>query len=462
MRTILVTTAVCLLTITGCSAPQGPPNILLLVLDTTRADAVPLDGDPAAPTPRLEELAARGVVYTHARSTSGWTLPAHGSLFTGLYPSRHGAHHESHLLRPEAVTLAELLAATHTRAGFSENPHIGIQKGFAQGFEIFEETWRTAHRAPGSTRSPTIERALAWLETHDRERPFFLFVNLMDPHLPYAPPDAWAQRLAPEGVGRTRLDLFRQFGEREARRFMTGSLQLTRDDMDLLRRLYQAEVGVVDERVGRLLDAVELERTVVVVVGDHGESFGEHGLMEHQLSVYETLLRVPLIVSFTGAFDGGERRADPVQLVDVLPTILDLVGIAEAQRPDVEGVSLLGDGPPDDRPVIAEYMRPLRQRERFREVDPVFDFDRFDRRLRAIQVGTLKLIVSDRGDVELYDLERDAGEQRNIASDRPADTERLASRLVTWLAKGSAAEIVAEPELDAEAIEKLRALGYLD
>lgn len=455
----------CLLLLAGCeTATPQPPNVLLVVLDTTRADAVLPATDPAA-TPRLDRLAADGVVYTHARSTSAWTVPAHGSLFTGLYPSRHGAHHESHLLREEAVTLAELLATSHTRAGFSENPHIGLKKGFAQGFEVFEETWRLERRGGGGAPAPTVQRAVDWLGTRDSTRPFLLFVNLMDPHLPYNPPDRLIRPRLPAGVDPERVEQLRNFGERDARRFVTGRGPISAEDLAVLRGLYHAEVAHVDERVGQLIDVLvrqgELDRTLVVVVGDHGENLGEHGLMEHQLCLYETLLRVPFVLALPGVFDGGERRDDAVQLVDLLPTVLEVVGLDRAQWPAVEGASLLGSRPVEARPAIAEYMLPVRQRQRFLEVDPGFDFDPFDRRLRSIQIGNLKLIVSDEGDPELYDLDQDPEELHNVADERVADAARLAARLSSWLADRDSVQAVGEPELDAETLEKLRSLGYV-
>ena len=127
--------------LTGCAEPGGV-NVLLVVLDTTRADAVSAYGDPASATPTLDSLASEGVRYARARSTSGWTVPSHGSLFTGLYPSGHGARHGSLALRADAVTLAELLQRTHDTAGFSENPHIRTDRGWAQGFGVYLNTWR--------------------------------------------------------------------------------------------------------------------------------------------------------------------------------------------------------------------------------------------------------------------------------------------------------------------------------
>lgn len=473
-RTPLGLVGALLLAAVACG-PRGaapPPNVLLLVLDTARADAFSSLGGRTDATPVFDGVAREGVLFTRARSTSAWTLPSHGSLFTGLYPSRHGAHHESHRLAPEHVTLAEALAATHDAAGFSENPHIGIAKGFAQGFALFEETWRT-RRSRGEV-PPTVERVLAWLGSRDagsgsgdgNGRPFLLFVNLMDPHLPYVPPESVARPFLPASLDGPTVERLRSVSEREARRFMTGELRLTDADLTGLRALYDAEVSFADARAGRILDALrnrgELDRTVVAIVADHGENVGEHGLMEHQLCLYETLLRVPLAIRFPRLVPAGQRRDDPVQLVDLMPTLLAAVGVPLEAWPRMEGRNLLRRNVATDRPVYAEYMRPLRQRARFEAASPGFDFDRFDRRLRSIQVGNVKLIASDRGELELYDLAGDPRERVNLAAERPEIVARLQQELARWVRAGDTAPLQSEPALDPETVQALRELGYVE
>jgi hypothetical protein len=151
-------------------------------------DAVSAYGDARAQTPKLDALAEDGVRFANARATSAWTVPTHGSLFTGLYPSTHGAHHESQRLDASQLTLAGLLKPTHATAGFSENPHIIPENGFAQGFDVFDLTWRQPRRRRSRRPHPIIVHARRWLEKRDRSRPFFPFINLITPPLPYDPP----------------------------------------------------------------------------------------------------------------------------------------------------------------------------------------------------------------------------------------------------------------------------------
>jgi len=448
----------------GCSGqPTLPPNLLLIVLDTTRWDAVGAESGKPTHTPNLDALAAEGTIFTQARTTSAWTVPAHASLFTGLYPSRHGAHWENSSLAPQHTTLAELLAPTHETVGFSENPHIVAEKGYAQGFDQFEDVWRW-RRGPNKP-SVTLEVFDKWFKKRDRSRPFFAFVNLMAPHLPYNPPARHrAHFVSPSNAARARQ--LSRIGESEARQIIAGQTPLSELDFQLLRQLYRAEVSFADELVGIILDWLEadgvLDDTLVVVVGDHGENIGDHGLMEHQLCLYESLLRIPLILRLPGKFEGGARRHEPVQLVDLLPTVLDLMGVSKAEGSSIEGRSLVPVPLDRNRPSYAEYMRPTPQRSLFERSAPDFDFSPHHRRLKSIQVGTLKLIASERGERELYDLSVDPDEQNDLAGERPDDTARLASQLEDW-ARGWQPVVDPAPRaVDAERLKALRELGYVE
>ncbi|HUO84426.1 MAG TPA: sulfatase-like hydrolase/transferase, partial [Thermoanaerobaculia bacterium] len=397
------------------------------------------------------------------RATGAWTLPTHASIFTGLYTTLHDAHHETHRLAEERVTLAEMLRPTHQTAAFSENPHIIRAKGFAQGFETFEETWRP--RDPAHHLN-TLTSFRTWYGTRDPSRPFFAFVNLITPHLPYDPPAEWRDRFfGVSGFSRQEVDQFTRFREAHARLYSSGALSLPQRALEILRALYLVDVAWTDSRLGEILALLRndgsLDRTLVVILSDHGENIGEHGLMEHQLSLYETLLRVPLVMRLPGQIRAGEIRDDPVQQIDVAPTILDVAGIPKDDWPSMSGTSLLGARIPQERPVIAEYMRPLDQRGLFRKVNPSFDFDRFDRRLKSIQVGTTKLIISDRGDPELYDLAADPHETRNLIEERTEAARSLRKRLLEIVPRWGPANPAERPNLDPRAIEELRSLGYL-
>lgn len=453
----------------GCAAPveppSRPPNVLLVVLDTLRADAVHGYSAPQRQTPTLAALAREGALFTQARSTSAWTVPAHASIFTGRYPSRHGAHHEGGALPGEALTLAELLADTHDTAAFVENPHLTREKRFDQGFAVYRNTWRM-RRHPATDALPTHRLVRRWLAGRTGERPFFLFINYMTPHLPYRPPPAYEQRFAGAAVDPALLADLRSFGDREARLFIAGRLALSPPELELLRRLYAAEVAFVDARLRMIIAALrrgrQLDETLVVVTSDHGENLGDHGLMEHQFCLYETLLRVPLVMRLPGRIAAATRRDDPVQLVDLFPTVLEAAGVPRERWPPQEGASLLGAPLPAERPVVAEYMLPHEQRRIFASEIPDFDFAPLFRRLRSLQIGSEKLIVAAGGRPELYDLASDPGELTNLAAERPQAVRRLAERLQRWLEAGLGPLDPEAVELGDETLEALRSLGYVE
>ncbi len=456
----------------GCGK-SPPPNVAIFVLDTARADAFSAHGGPVGSTPVYDRLAREGMLFTQARSVSAWTVPSHGSLFTGLYPLQHGADHGHTKLVEDHTTLAERLTASHQSAGFSENPHIGQGLGFAQGFDHFEETWRNQKAA--SDIAPTVRQAQVWLEQRDRSRPFFLFINLMAPHLPYAPPELFERQTVPTVLDRETVENFRRFSEWDARGFMAGLLSLEPAELDLLRSLYQAEVSFADARVGEVLASLaaqgELDRTLVLVLADHGENIGHHGLIEHQFALYETLLRIPWVMRLPKTLEAGVRSEAPVQLVDVVPTVLEAVGRPAEEWRELAGVSLLSSLPSPRRPVLEQYARPVDQRWRFARIAPQFDFTPFDRELDALVIGPWKLIRSrtESGEeaFELFDLSKDPAESRSLTAERP----EIVAAMRAWLEQHSVGpggqQTPGSPgaggaELDAETLRALRALGYLD
>ena len=205
-----------------------------------------------------------------------------------------------------------------------------------------------------------------------------------------------------------------------------------------------------------------LDKTLVVVVGDHGENIGDHGLMEHQLCLYETLLRVLMILRLPGEIPADTRRLDPVQLVDLFPTILDLAGVAEAHRPAQEGRSLVRGPIEDERSVIAEYMLPLNQQRIYARELPDFDFDPFMRRLQSIQKGSQKLILARGEPQELYDLEKDPKENDNRIDRDPETVRRLLAELAGWQENRPEPLEITPGRLDKETLESLRKLGYVE
>ena len=406
------------LLLAACGAEPPRPNALLVTLDTTRADAVGAFGGPAGVTPRLDRLAAEGTAYTSARTVTPITLPAHVSMFTGLYPPRHGIRdNELWSLSAEADTLAERAAAAgYETAGFVAAPVLDRAFGIAQGFEVWHQPDRALldqHAAEGHTASLPAETMVAlvleWLEQRDPDRPFLAWVHFYDPHLPLAPPAPFV----------------RQAGGNP----------------------YLAEVARVDHAVGRLLDALErrgqLERTAVVVVGDHGEGNGDHGEATHGTLVFDTTLRVPLVVRAQAAARGPARREDlPVSVVDVGPTLAALLGLDFA--PGADGRELLSPLPPERGVYFESYHGYLH----------------FGWSPLAGWVDARGKYVHS-SNPQLFEPHADPGERRDrIAS---ASASRLA-RYRDPLANITAGGVLetAAAAADRELVERIRALGYVE
>jgi arylsulfatase A-like enzyme/tetratricopeptide (TPR) repeat protein len=393
-------------------------DVLLITLDTTRADRLQPYGAEDVETPALSRLAAEGIVFEHAVATSPVTAPAHASLLTGLYPPRHGVRNNStHYLPEEIPTLAEWLSeAGYRTAAFVSTVILEARYGLDQGFEIYDDQIRSAV-ASGERRmtverraGATTDRALAWLETIADDEPFFLWVHFYDPHIPYSPPSPWAEKY--------------------------------RDSS------YDGEIAYMDSQIARLLQhpRAMADDVIVVAVADHGESLGEHGEKTHGLLVYDSTIRVPWIMRLPGA-PGGLRIASPISQVDLVPTILELMGTGtNSEVQALDGQSLLpllrgGDQAP--------------QRLLFAETEVPF-FAYGWSRLRTVREGSIKFI--DAPVPELYDLERDPAELSNLAAQRSDDAKRLMSEIGSWVTRGNTTDSTVS--VDAETTKMLQALGY--
>ncbi len=337
MRRLKLTTLLsCLLALPACgnggSAVEERPNVLLICIDALRADRLGAYGARNGPTPALDSLAGRAVVFKRAYSVASWTKPAVPSLLTGLYPAQHGvmesASRGSDLLPERVETLAEQLGQDGYRtAAFVENEHLRKRYGrLDQGFEYYAEE---AGNAPS-----LAHRFLNWLTRTDGSEPFFAYLHFLDPHWPYTPDDASSQ-LGLDPELRFKQDLWALRAEhwwllRE--RVAAGKLSLPDQDVEALRELYDGEVFATDSVIGRLLEWLDADGvfkdTLVIVTSDHGEGFLEHGRLDHGYGLYEELLRVPLIMRFPGDRFAGSEVGGLVQIVDVVPTVLDYLGLS--------------------------------------------------------------------------------------------------------------------------------------
>ncbi len=422
----------------GCQRPQHARHLLLVTIDTLRADYCSAYGHPRPTTPTLERLAREGQVFEQAYAPLPLTGPAHATLMTGLYPRRHGVIGNGHALGPEPATLAERLRAAGFAtcavvSAFPLDPRFGLARGFerydadfpAASASLLRSPWegRLLERPLDRRADATTERALAELERARRRR-LFLWVHYFDPHTPYdAPADHRA--LFPPGPGPE--------GARQA--------------------AYEAEVHFADAQLGRLLEGLERlglrDQTAVVVAGDHGEGLGDHGQLEHGERVYEEQTRVPLIVAWPAALPRGLRREGEVGLVDLAPTLLGLAGVATEP----------GGGDGLDLGPVLRGQAALPERMLFLEAG-YFDRARGQAGVVGRRTKYVRSHAPGGAREELYDLRRDPRELDDLAPRRPELVTELAERLVSWTRRHRLRPgPVAPGGPDQEA---LRALGYLD
>ena len=388
---------------------DGPQarNLLIVTIDTLRADRVGAYGHSTARTPALDGVARAGVRFDQAFAPSPITLTSHASLLTGRYPPGHGARHNGMAMTAPVPTLATALdSAGFATAAFVSAFPLDRRFGLPRGFDEYDDQLgRGADGRPLNERAgaETVRRARAWLDAHRSGR-FFLWVHLFEPHAPYGDPAQAASRPA---VAR-----------------------------------YDEEISTADRATGQLLDALgdAQASTLVVITADHGEAFGEHGEIGHSIFVYDTTLRVPFLMKGPGI--PIDRPIDaPVSLVDLAPTALARLGVTgfDADGVDLRGL-IDGSAAPADRTIYAESFAPL------------LDFGWSP--LRSVRDARWKYIAAPKA--ELYDTESDPVEARNLESSDPQRASQLRARVERYGPADAPAGAVA-----AEAANRLRSLGYL-
>ncbi len=319
---------------------EKSPNVVLIVIDTCRADRLSCYGYSKKTTPNIDALAREGILYERAYATDFWTLPSHASLFTGLYPTQAGATSETNHLPPSNTTLAEILKkAGYDTAAFVCNAWISMERGFDQGFDEYLEMWRSVNKAQvprrhGWAEWATIQKTTEWLDRRKKgQKPFFMFINLNCVHMPYRPPEPHLSRFVKPESGYSNDEVSRMANIAGMWQYLAGELKLSKRDLRILGELYDGEVEFADYCIGEITQRLEklgiIDNTVLIVTSDHGENLGEHGLIDHLLSMHETTLRIPLVIRYPKRFKAGVRNTDLVSLIDIAPTILDVCNIKE-------------------------------------------------------------------------------------------------------------------------------------
>jgi len=439
------------------------PNVVLISIDTLRPDHLGCYGYHRDTSPALDKLAAEGVRFSSAYSHSSWTLPSHMTMMTSLHPSQHRVGPEKRALADSVFTLAQVLSVEgYETAGFVSWVYLARVWGFARGFAKYVEIWGAPEREDdpsggAGTAEAVTDAAVKWLAGKPRE-PFFLFLHYFDPHMNYAAPAPYDSMFDPEYTGPARgewswLGPYIRWMNEEPR-------LLPPRDTEHVVALYDGEIRYVDAQMERLIAQLEetfgLDECLVVFTSDHGEEFNDHGSMEgHGWTLYDEVLRVPLVLRWPSRLPGGLTVDRGAGLIDLAPTVLDLLNVPIPGQ--FQGRSLWE--------LMREAPRPGYERSLFAETH------RFNRK-RCVRRGRFKLIHTDDtgtgpGGVrwaerwELYDVVADSGETRNLWGGDEAAGEALAAELRRFASGASPAGPGKAVHLTERELELLRSLGYL-
>jgi len=411
-------------TLDGISS--GKTNVLLITLDTVRADRLGCYGHQGARTPAMDALAARGVLFEQAYCSAPITLPSHTTIMTGLHPPEHGVRENDDMtLRQEVTTLAEVFK----RKGYTTGAFLGAFVldsvfGLDQGFDIYDDVDGTEtensglssaaadanqRRQPERPGNLVVDSALSWLEERGGES-FFCWIHLYDPHYPYAPPEPYAERFAQDP--------------------------------------YDGEIAFVDSQIDRLMSWLDrrglTDTTLVALVSDHGEGLGEHDELRHAIFVYDTTMRVPMIFSLPGTIVPETRIETPVGLVDVFPTITAIVDIETPEKPSGQSLAAALTG------------GAIEAHDQYGESNYPFDYHGCSP-LRSLTTPRWKYIRAPVA--ELFDRESDPAEATNVAGEHGEILRKMDARL-SAMEEAMVTRDAERVALSAEQRRRLTALGY--
>ncbi len=437
-------------------------NVILISIDTLRADHLGCYGYERETSPSIDSLAEESALFSNAYSPSPWTLPSHVSLLTSLIGVHHHVNNENEKMDPSLITLADVLRQNHfSCSAFTGGGYVSSVYGFSKGFDLYKETLQAIWLQDSV--EWVYNNVARWLD-RNKDKNFFLFIHTYQPHNPYSSPDPYSTMFLDENAKWTRLNFMGYLGGKK------GVFRvLSEEKRKNIISLYDAEIRYTDEELIKplLKKLKELElydQTMIIFTSDHGEEFYEHKGWEHGHSLYDELLKVPLIIKFPGSKFAGNKIESTVRLVDVMPTILDELKL-DSHGVVLDGLSLM--------PVI-------KGRE---NRDRIFLADKGNNVLKsnipqkiAMSMGKHKLILNKefrQGDlgfflfpppafepVELYNLAEDPGEKKDIAEEKTDLVDQIIRQINEIYSKAKKKK-TGRPEIDEKLKERLRALGYI-
>ena len=409
-------------------------NIILISIDTLRADRLGCYGYKRPTSPTIDALASRGMRFANVIAESSWTLPSHMTMFTGLFPSSHGAVAPRKSINKRIITLTQILKKEGFRTyANTEGGYVNGARGFERGFEIYDDKHKPFIK--------TIHQAQQWIEQTKSDERYFVFLHTYSVHCPYKSPPRYTEMFHINDT-EEHDDLKGKCGNNYYNRMILNAEQVA-----FISNEYDAGIRYADDRLKGFVDFLEkrndLEKTILILISDHGEEFQEHGQIGHERTLYRECLHVPLIFVAPNLKPGIVQQT--VGLVDLMPTILDMTAIA---LPDLQGRSLL--------PLMQGSFDSRQNKPRFSELDRHI-------RMRSVVDGPMHFIFNDRKQSrELYDMASDPREQHNLLDTQPGHAAKYQQLLQTHQKKTNKRFKAATIELDSEQLQQLRALGYMN
>jgi arylsulfatase A-like enzyme len=457
-----------MIAVSACGAAPGPPpepvNLVIVSIDTLRPDHLGVYGYPHPTSPNLDRFAQRSIVFDQAVTVHVATAPAHGTILTGRYPGSHGIQRNGMRLSPDVPTLAETLARHGLATGaFVSGWTLQRHTGLDRGFDVYDDTLDAPGAGARRAGGLTTQAALGWLQRQvTAKREFFLFLHLFEPHWPYDPPAQDALRFLPGQYELTTISKPVHIDRRNSVNRLTPFEQ-----REYVAR-YDGEIVAADRFLDRLLNGLDdlgvANNTVVIVLADHGETlFEREWTMDHGTRPYDEQARVPMVLHIPGDRLTGRRVADQVSLLDVVPTLLDVLEIDPPAG--LQGRSLLPlvRGESTATTPLPAFITARSEGKRVSHIRaPLTDRGM----VRAIRLPTVKLIefpmAGGRRYSEVFDLSEDPGEKTNRAKTNTGSVLALRRELQRWQTTSGGDPDPAAPALDPEVEAALRELGYLD
>ncbi|MBI5055384.1 MAG: sulfatase [Nitrospirae bacterium] len=465
------------------------PNIILISIDTLRADHLSCYGYSRPTTPNIDKLASEGTIYRQNYSTGVWTPPGHASMLTGLYLHEHGVY-DDRRLADQIPTIATVLKENgYQTAGFVSNSQVGELVGFHKGHDVFEEVWKgicsktiieriirgitwrikkkLGHLDMGAKRTNELVRN--WLEQRiNKGKPFYAFLHYIEAHNPLSPPRSFKNKFLNIPDRKVDMDKINKIANNPLICYVED-LHATSEEIEYLKGLYDGEIAYIDGKIGEVVNILKENRiyddTMLIITADHGEHFGEHGMWSHVASLHKEVLHIPLIIKYPGGTERIKEVTEYTQLVDIFPTVMEIAGLTDVAAYNGSGVSLVCDKENEVRHheyVFAEWEGriPYFILEKSEIAEKDIDLGKFKIQMSAIQDKQYKYIMRSDGTEELYDISDGENKIEDINIHQKV-REIFQSELLSRKMTGKEIAETESIAIDDEIAKNLKALGYM-